>query len=109
METKIIHIKAVTTREDANQVIEKCRAVVRVYVQQKLTEYRIPQPVCDLSYGLFPLREGNPYDEIANTARRIQCSLMDGWDFFFEAERLRRELAELRGRVVEVAECKEVR
>lgn len=58
----------------------------------------MPQPVCDLTFGLFSIRQGNPYDEIVNMANYISCALSDGWYFFFEAERLRRELAALKGR-----------
>lgn len=108
-ELKTIPIKATTTREDANKVIERNRAAVRQSVQEKLREYKMPQPVCDLRFGLFSIRQGNPYDEIINIANYISCALSDGWYFFFEAERLRRELAALKGRRIEAVECKEVR
>ena len=45
-----------------------------------------------------------PYDDIINIANHIRNALADGWFFFFEAERLRRELAELKGREIKAVE-----
>ena len=108
-ELKTIPIKATTTREDANRVIERNRAAVWQSVQEKLREYKMSQPVCDLCFGFYSIGQRNPYDEIINMANYITCALSDGCYFFFEAERLRRELAALKGRRIEAIECKEVR
>lgn len=105
MENNVIRIDAEPTREDANSVIAKRNAMVQVYVQEKLAEYGMPQPICDLHYGLWPLRAENPYRDVINMANYIHLASMDGWFFFFEAERLRRELAELKGRKVEGVKC----
>ena len=104
MENTVIKIEAESTHEDANKVIAERSATVRAYVQEKLVEYGMSQPVCDLCYGLWPLRAENPYRDIINIANYMQGALMGGWFFFFEAERLRRELAELKGRKIEDVE-----
>ena len=109
METQVIKIEAEPTREDANIVIAQRSATVRASVQEKLAEYGMPQPVCDLRYGLLPLRAENPYRDVINAANYIHLALMDSWFFFFEAERLRRELAELKGRKVEDVKCTVIR
>ena len=99
MEQKIIRIETEPTREDANRIIAKRRDTVRAYVMEKLREFDMPQPVCDLRFGLWTFRSENPYGEIINAANYMH--MMDAWYFFFEAERLRRELAE-RGRECEM-------
>lgn len=109
MENTVIKIEAEPTREDANKVVVERSATVRTYVQKKLAEYRMPQPVCDLCYGLWPLRAENPYQDVINIANYTQGALMAGWFFFFEVERLRRELAELKGRKVEDVKCRVIR
>lgn len=99
METlRTIPVKAVATREDANEVIHRNAERVRRYVEEKLKEYRMQQPICDLRYSLPPIPEGNPYEGIISAAISIHNSLLDGWYFFFEAERLRRELEALKRR-----------
>lgn len=108
METKVIRIEAEPTREDANAVIAERSATVRAYVHNKLAEYGMAQPVCDLCYGLWPLRAENPYRDVINITNYMQGALMTGWFFFFEAERMRRELAELKGRKVEDVKCTEI-
>ena len=85
METQVIKIEAEPTREDANRVIAQRSATVRAYVQEKLAEYGMPHPVCDLRYGLWPLRAENPYRDVINAANYIHLALMDSWFFFFEA------------------------
>lgn len=101
-----IPTKPVTTREDVNAFIEIRRQRVRQYIQEKLKEYNMTLPLGELRFGLFSISDGNPYDEIINIANYINNSLLDGWFFFFEAERLRREVAALRGRKIEDASCR---
>lgn len=105
MEQRIIRIEAEPTREDANRIIAERRDMVRAYVMEKLREFDMPQPVCDLRFGLWPFHSENPYSEIINAANYMHSAMMDAWYFFFEAERLRRELAELKGREVENVKC----
>lgn len=105
MEKNVIRIEAEPTREDANRIITERRETVRAYVMEKLKELDIPQPVCDLRFGLWPFRSGNPYSEIINAANYMHSAMMNAWYFFFEAEHLRRELAELKGRKIEDVKC----
>lgn len=105
-ETQVIRIKAEPTREDANAVIKKCRERIQAYVRDEMAKIGMTDnPVCDLTYGLLSIGPGNPYREIINEARFISCALADAWFFFFEAERLRRELADLKGHTVEVVDA----
>lgn len=105
MEKNVIRIEAEPTREDANRIITERRETVRAYVMEKLKELDIPQPVCDLRFGLWPFRSENPYSEIINAANYMHSAMMNAWYFFFEAEHLRRELAELKGRKIEDVKC----
>lgn len=105
-ETQVIRIKAEPTWEDANAVIEECRERIQAYVRNEMTKIgMINAPICDLTFGLLSIGSGNPYREIINEARFISCALADAWFFFFEAERLRRELADLKGRTVEIVDA----
>lgn len=105
-ETQVIRIKAKPTREDANAVIKECRERIQAYVRDEMAKIGMTDnPVCDLIFGLFSIRPGNPYREIINAARLVSCAMADAWYFFFEAERLRRELADLKGRTVEVIDA----
>ncbi len=105
-ETQVIKIKAEPTREDANAVIKECCERIQAYVRDEMSKIGMTDnPVCDLTYGLLSIGPGNPYREIINEARLISCALADAWFFFFEAERLRRELADLKGRTVEVVDA----
>ncbi len=63
------------------------------------------QPATDLMYAPFFCSYENPYDEIYNILSQVGNALIAGWECFFEAERLRQELAELKGRPVEEVEC----
>ena len=74
-------------------------------MREKLAEYRLAQPICTLCYGFFPTRAENPYRDIINMANYISGALLDGWYFFFETERLHRELAELKGRTIEIVDA----
>ena len=103
-----IPIKAVTTKSDANAVIEHNRAIIRDYVEKKLGELGLSWPICDLGCGLFPLHNENPYDDIVNIANYVQCAYMDAWGFFFKYVEARRELAEMKGRKIEDVKCVEV-
>lgn len=103
-ELTTIKVKAVTTKEDANTVVERNRQAVRDYVQTELKKLGMPQPVCDLTYAPYLCGCENPYDEIVNISNQITNALLAGWDLFFEAERLRRELAALKGRPVEACD-----
>ena len=105
MEQKTIRIEAEPTREDANRIISERRDTVRAYVLEKLREFDMPQPVCDLRFGLWLFHSEHPYGEIINAANHMHSAMMCAWYFFFEAERLRRELAELKGREVENVKC----
>lgn len=105
-----IPVKAVTTLADANRVIERNRNALYTHVHTKLFEYGMPQPFCDLGFGIPTLHDRNPYDEIiniANIANIVQCAFTEAWYIFFEVERLRRELAELKGRRIEAVEYEE--
>ena len=105
-ETQVIRIKAEPTWEDANAVIEECRERIQAYGRNEMTKIgMINAPICDLTFGLLSIGSGNPYREIINEARFISCALADAWFFFFEAERLRRELADLKGRTVEIVDA----
>ena len=99
-----IHIKAETTLADAKAVVDRNIDVMREHVQNKLKEYGMPPPVCDLGFGVNLTGYPSPYDDIINIANHIQNALATGWFLFFEAEQLRRELAELKGREIKAAE-----
>ena len=94
MEKNVIRIEAEPTREDANRIIA-----------ERLREFDMPQPVCDLRFGLWPFRSENPYGEIINAANYMHSAMMNAWYFFFESEHLRRELAELKGREIKDMKC----
>ena len=79
MEQKIIRIETEPTREDANRIIAKRRDTVRAYVMEKLREFDMPQPVCDLRCGLWTFRSENPYGEIINAANYMHLAMMDAW------------------------------
>lgn len=106
LSNKIIHVKPVRTFADCKAHAVSCREGLRDKVQTKLAELRMTQPTCDLRYAPSLLGYENPYDEIYNIISQFNNAMDEGWHFFFEAERLRRELAELKGRSVEVVECK---
>lgn len=100
-ELQTIKVKTVTTREDANEIIRGYAEIVRRYVEGKLEDYHMQQPACDMRYSLPSIQEGNPYEGIIYAATIIHNSLIEGWYFFFEAERLRRELEALKWRTIE--------
>ncbi len=99
----VIEIRPQATREDANRAISECREKAREYVERLCRENDIFPPVCDLSFGLFDVRDGNPYDYIANTAKYVHCMLLDAWRFAIDCTKCRRELAEVKGRPIEDA------
>ena len=104
-----IHVKAVRTFEDCKAYAEKRCISVGNYVRGELAALRMEQPICELAYAPCLCEYDNPYDEIYNIIAQFSNVARAGWFFFFEMERLSRELAELKGRRVEAVECQEVK
>jgi hypothetical protein len=109
MEAQIIHVRPVRTLADCKDHAARHGAAVRHYVRTELAALQMQQPACDLAFAPFLCGFENPYDDIYNIISHINNALMAGWGFFFEAERLRRELAELKGRPVEAVKCIEIK
>lgn len=101
---KIIHMRPVRTFEDCKTYATKRSNATGEYVRTELAKLQMRQPVCDLLCSPYLLNSKNPYDDIYNIISQFSIVAREGWGFFFEAERLRRELAELKGRAVETAE-----
>jgi hypothetical protein len=106
MTTNIIHVRPVCTLNDCKAYAAQRAAVVRHHVQTELAALQMSQPVSDLIYAPFICGFDNSYDDIYNILSQVSNAMIAAWDHFFEAERLRRELAELKGRPVETIECK---
>jgi hypothetical protein len=108
METQIIHVRPIRTLADCKEYADKLRAGMGHHVRAELAALQMQQPACDLTFAPFLCGFENPYDDIYNIISHINNALIAGWGFFFEAERLRRELAELKGRPAEAVECIEI-
>lgn len=98
---RTIPVKAVTTREDAIAEVTRCNAITRDFVEHNLKELGLSWLVWDVGCGFWLCNFENPYDEIINIAHQVQCAMVDAWYMYFDYERLRRELAELKGRTIE--------
>ncbi len=104
--TQIIHVRPVRTFDDCKAYAAQRAAVVRHRVQTQLASLQMGAVASDLIYAPLLCGYDNPYDEIHNIIAQVNNAMIAGWNLFFEAERLRRELAELKGRPVEAVECK---